>query len=420
MQNKAFRKNFCKYFTRQNIKIQKERDPNTIQLILKYATKFRMSVTQTAYIKLFQFVCIILVVYSIYEQFIEYLKNEDSSSISFRKFNHEKRDLYPIYSICMHSTKGAILKLPPKDLGNETRLGMSSFHKMLIGIEELHENFNDIDFENNTVDIFNEFFQMFVSFTKQGKEAVSWPGNQKSKSSHSPPFYRSYNDSYFCCITKDVKFTKSQILHYDYLVLNAQKLYNYMKNVSNYDNTTNLFLYVHHPGQLVREFGKQTFQLNQLDFQNAINGTGNYHEIHLSHVEVVRKRFDGIIQCNATLDDEDDMWIQKAISSVKCIPTYWKKTSSDTIKPNLPECNCSTQYANLHKHFLPPNNFESTTKLYKEPCNQMRITLNLLQKDLHNPGSALVLAFNYNTEEYRETLNHRAFGELSRKLILFV
>jgi hypothetical protein len=311
----------------------------------------------------------------------------------------------------MHSTKGAILKPPPKDLGNEDSFGIESYHKMLIGNEQLHKNFKDIDFENNTVDIFHEFFDMFVSFTKQGKEVISWPSSKKN---YTPPFYRSYHDPYFCCITKDVKFTKSQILHYDYLVLSAQKLYNYMKNVSNYDNTTNLFLYVHHPGQLVREFGKQTFQLNWLDFENAINGTGNYHEIHMSHVEVVRKRFDGIIQCNATIDNEDNMWVQNSIKSAKCIPSYWKNVylSSDAIEPNLPECNSSFQYANLHKYYLPPNNFENITKLYQEPCNQMRITLNLLQKDLHSPGSALVLAFNYNTEEYRETLNNRAFGEL--------
>ena len=316
-----------------------------------------MSVIQTAYIKVFQFVCIILVVYSIYEQFIEYLKNEDSSSVSFRKFNHDLRDLYPTYSICMHSTKGAILK--PPLLGNETRLGSDSYHKMLLGNEQLHNNFNDIDFENNTVDIFHEFFDMFVSFTKQGKEVSSWPRIKNSKKNDTPPFYRSYHDPYFCCITKDVKFTKAQILHYDYLVLNAQKLSNYMKNVSNYDNQINVFLYVHHPGQLVREFGKQTFQLNLLDFENAMNGTGNYHEIHMSHVEVVRKRFDGIIQCNATLDNEDGMWVQNAITSAKCIPSYWKNVylSSDAIKPNLPECNCSIQYANLHKHNLPPNNF---------------------------------------------------------------
>ena len=171
-------------------------------------------------------------------------------------------------------------------------------------------------FENHVVDISREFIDMFLSFTKQGERTgSSWFRKEQSKTN--PPFYQSYHDPYFCCITKNVKFTKSQILHYDYLVLNAQKLQDFVKNVSNYDNTINLFLYVHHPGQLVREFGKHTFQLNWLDFENAINGTENYYEIHMSHVEVVRKRFDGIIQCNATLEDEDNCQ-DRSLKGMQC------------------------------------------------------------------------------------------------------
>jgi hypothetical protein len=374
-----------------------------------------MIAIQTAYIKVFQFVCIIFVVYMIYGQFMEYLENEDSSSVSFRKFNQDQRDVYPTYSICMHSAKGAILKVQPKNLEKETHLGIDIYHNILIGKEKVHKRFKDIKFENNVVDISQEFIDMFVSFTKQGEQSISWPKNEKSKKTDTTPFYKSYHDPYFSCITKDVKFTKSQILHYDYLVLNAQKLHNFVKNVSEYDKTTNLFLYVHHPGQLVRQFGKRTFQLNSLDFKNAINGTGNFHEIHLSQVEVVRKRPDGIIQCNNKLLDEDDMYIRTAIKYAKCIPSFWKNVylSSDTVESHLPECNSSIQYADIHRNFLPPNSFESTAKMYKEPCNQMRVTFNLLQKSPTTPlRSSLVLAFNYNTEEYRETRNHRLFGEL--------
>ena len=374
-----------------------------------------MSKIQTAHIILFQFVCIILVVYVIYEQIVEYLKNEDSSSVSFRRFNQDQRDLYPTYSICMHSIKGAILKAQPKDFENEPQFGMDSYHKVLIGKKKLQKNFKNINFENNVVDIIPEFIDMSVSFTKQGEEGIAWTRKEKSKNNDIPPFYKSYHDPYFSCITKDVKFTKSQILHYDYLVLNAEKLHNFVKNVSDYDNTTNLFLYVHHPGQLVREFGKHTFQLNSLDFENAFNGIGNYHEIHVSQVEVVRQRRDGISQCNDTLSNEDDMFIRTAVQYSKCIPSFWKNLylSTDTIGSKLPECNSSIQYANIHRNFLPPNNFENITKLYKEPCNQMRVTFNVLQKSATNiPRGFLVLAFNYDTEEYRETLNHKAFGEL--------
>ena len=362
-------------------------------------------------IKLFQLFCIVLVAYLTYEQFLQYLKNEDSSSVSFRKFNQEKRDLYPSFSICMHSKKGGILQGSSKPSGLKTDLEMEMYHKMLIGKEKLDQRFEDIDFDHNAVEILDEFVEMFVSYTKQGKDLNPWHRYKKSNP-ETPPFYKSYQDPYFRCISKPIKFTKHQILHYDYLVMNSLDFYNYISNVSHFDNSTNLFLYVHQTGQLVREFGKQSFQLNLMDFLNAMKDTNNYREIHISHVEVVRKRSDGVTPCNDELEDEDRLWIESVVSSAKCIPTYWKRfnlTSPDD-GPNLPVCNSSTQYDILHTHYLPPNNFDYVTRLYKEPCSQMKITLNLLQKDLPSPDNSLVLAFNYNTEEYRETVSHRSFG----------
>ena len=379
----------------------------------------KMSVADAVSIKVFQLFCIMLAFYMTYEQFLLYSKNEDSSSVSYRKFNQEEKDMYPSISVCLHSTKGAILMETdePGDTNlNEDALTVDEYHKMLVGHEELRNGFNTINFDHMAVDIVNQFIDVSVSYTKQGNEFNPW--NRASNNSTMSPFYKSYHDPYFLCITKTLKFVKHQILHYDYLVLNSQKLYHY---VSKFDNHTNLFLHVHHPGQLVREFGKQTFQLNRLDFQNAINGTGNYREIHISDLEMVRKRFDGVDPCNDTLENEDHYWLKNVINDVNCVPSFWKEIylssqmyqeNVSSINSNVPDCNSSIQYANIHKNYLPPNNFDRVTRLYNEPCNRMRLTLNILQKDKKNLNNALILAFNYNIEEYRETLNHRAFGKL--------
>ena len=361
-------------------------------------------------IKLFQIFCIGLVIYMTYEQFLQYLKNEDSSSVSFRKFNDEKRDLYPSFSICMHSTEGAIIK--KKSEFKEDPFESELYHKMLTGKMNLNVSFHGIEFDNIAVDILNEFVDMFVSYTKQGQDLNSW--HRHKNSNDTPPFYLSYQDPYFRCITKSIQFVAQQILHYDYLVLNSQDFSNFTSFAK--DDSSNLFLYVHHPGQLLKEFGKQSFQLNLLDFQNAMNDTHNYRELHISHVEVIRKRSDGVIPCNEALKDEDRLWIESVIQDVNCIPSYWKGLYFPTREPRLdiPECNSSKQYHDIHKHYLPPNSFEAATKLYQKPCNQMKITMNLLQKDIASPDSSLVLAFNYNTEEYRETLSYRAFGKVYR------
>ena len=368
-----------------------------------------MKVIEFTYIKIFQCFCITLVIYMTYKQFLEYQKNEDSSSVSYRNFNQDERDVYPSFSICLHSTKGSILK--PK-FSKHGRDEIDKFHKMLIGRENLDKSFKQINYEENAIDIVEEFFDMFVTYTKKGEQFFTWQRKMKNKTK--VPFYKSYQDPYFHCITKSVKLNKHQSIHYDYLVLNANKLHEFTKNVLTYDDTTNLFIYVHHPGQLVREFGKQTFQLNFFDFEAALNGSHNHQEIHITQVEVIRKRADGMIKCNPELRNEDHEWVVNAVRSVGCIPKFWKKiysTRPDEV-PILTECDSARDYDTIHKHFLPPNNFETVAKRYTNPCDQMKITTNLMQKDMINTENTIVLAFNYKSEEYRETLNHRAFGKL--------
>ena len=91
---------------------------------------------------------------------------------------------------------------------------------------------------------------------------------------------------------------------------------------------------------------------------------------------------------------------------------YWRDIHRSTLGHcKVPDCNFSGQYENIHDQYLPPNNFDAGAKLYDSPCNQMRTTLNYLQKDLSTADSVLVLAMSYNTEEYREVLNHRAMGK---------
>ena len=161
------------------------------------------------YTKLFQIGCIVLAMFMTYEQFLKYSKNEDSSSVSFRGFNYEERDVYPTFSICMHSTKGAILKRSPNFEGLHTPAGQNMYHKMLIGKDELRKEFHNFNFDENSVDVLEDFVNMFVSYTKQGKQISPWSRQDKNKSNS--PFYKSYQDPTNFCITRKDIFVKNQI-----------------------------------------------------------------------------------------------------------------------------------------------------------------------------------------------------------------
>ena len=102
-----------------------------------------MSAIEFTYIKIFQTFCIVLVIYMVYQQILEYQKNEDSTSVSYRNFNQDERDLYPSYSICMHSTKGAILNGKSFSSGKPDSLEIDELHKMLIGRKKLDDKFKE-------------------------------------------------------------------------------------------------------------------------------------------------------------------------------------------------------------------------------------------------------------------------------------
>ena len=59
---------------------------------------------------LFQIGCFVIAGYMVNHQFQLYVNNEDSSSVSYRKFNAEPQDTYPTYTVCISSVYGDIFK----------------------------------------------------------------------------------------------------------------------------------------------------------------------------------------------------------------------------------------------------------------------------------------------------------------------
>ena len=58
----------------------------------------------------FQIGCFMLAGYMAYQQFQLYVSNNDTSSVSYRKFNSGPQDLYPTFTVCLHSYHGGIFR----------------------------------------------------------------------------------------------------------------------------------------------------------------------------------------------------------------------------------------------------------------------------------------------------------------------
>ena len=362
-------------------------------------------------LRVFQLICISTVLILVYYQFQVYMDNKDTSAVGYRKFNDEKRDLYPAISVCLHSPQGAIFdKSNPliQDIG-----GVKRYQDMLLGKENTTSDFNNINLRNVTLSMFDDFVEVFFTMTKQGDVIDTWDPTMEhsmnaSQYSEKHPFFKSFQDPYFLCMTKKVSYVPNQILNFASLVFKASTLYK--------SGIENLLVYMHPQGQLTRQFGKQIVQLRTSNFKKAMNGSSNYYTIHINQVEVLRKRENAVVPCNIALQNEDKVWREHIMKKVGCIPDYWSelhpdlKTQVNMTRNTIPleKCSKQNQFKLLSKHYLPPKHTDNGTNLYTGPCNQMGTTASVTQSDLNEKN--LVLGFSYVVEEYRETINSRAFN----------
>ena len=364
--------------------------------------------------KLFQMTCIWLVLFMVYQQFKLYLNNQDSSSVSYRSFNLQEKDLYPTFSICLHSNKGGILKPNFAKNRQYAYATIDQHHKILLGHDNITKELQNIEFDEIALDLLEDFVDM--TFTNLLRTVASeWQRNVNI--SQQSPFYKSYQDPYFRCISKPVSFTKNKILD-DIVVFNAHNLYQHISNMRNYLSIeTDVLIFVHHRHQLVRELGKKILILTEDDFRQSINGLNDFRDIQMSQVEVLRKRKDGRSKerCDPKLEDDDKMWREKVMEAVNCIPNYWKGLYSypNMKPPDLPECNSSIQYDYISHNFLPPTiHLENGTNLYREPCDHMNVILSISSTSRKlTETKTLMLRFRYDVEEYREIINREAFGK---------
>ena len=351
-----------------------------------------------------------------------YAENKDSSSIGFRRFNQEDRDTYPAVSLCFQSRDGDIFNENHKLLKKLGPNAGRKYQDIMLGHKNAtFENYN-ISYDEVTKNVFNDLIQLYFVMTKQGDLIDSWQPNEESLevddfdenenteldfpfSISKNPFYKSYQDPYFLCMTQKQKFAHNQLLNLRSFVLKPSIFYK--------SNIENLLVYLHHPGQLIRQFGKQILHLTRSHFKNALNKSNTYYSIHINQVEILRKRSDAKVPCNHSLQDDDRAWKENVIKKVGCIPPYWFEPYSDESNKDkklydssIRKCTDPEQLFQISEHFLPPKHTDNGTNLYDGPCNQMVVSAGVTQSDVEEN---LIIGLNYFVEEYRETINRRAF-----------
>ena len=141
--------------------------------------------------------------------------------------------------------------------------------------------------------------------------------------------------------------------------------------------------------------------------------------LHVTSIDVLRKRQNAPTPCNEKLYQEDNQWIESAINALNCTPSFLKRFTQNLVASNTTLDNqvCTQrQYSNFKNLYSPESRFRKIASLYMQPCVEMRSTVSSTHSLISfNVTTVMRLIFKigYEDEGYRETTNYRAFGLLS-------
>ena len=241
--------------------------------------------------KLVLSLCLISTGYMTFVQLRYYIINQDQSSISFRKFNSELHDQYPTFTLCwVHynylKNNHALVE------ADGVRV---SYLDVLQGRKKVTSDFTMITFDEAVTDFFHDIVNTTYTKTKHGEKI-----NIKGRSAEDP-YVKSHQDSNRICYTKKSSYDKNLILDHEFIELNLDE----MNSPTMFtDDVSQINLYVHQRGQLIRQMGNPVFSLDigylkQLteDKKDTKDGTTGYYTYELvfrvTQVEVLRKRVKG-------------------------------------------------------------------------------------------------------------------------------
>ena len=313
--------------------------------------------------KLFFILCLVLSCYMAYLQLKDYMKNEDSASISYQVFNNQEKDEYPTFTICFSGYGG----------------------------ENFENDFNATGLKYATMQNIQRPMTLM-----QGEiplvAKLSLPGKT--------------------CLTKTIPYQKDLKQLFDNLGITISWLNIWDMEVE---------LYIHERDKLLRSFGKPPpaaiFSPN--DYSDGI--CKNYE---INDVEVLRKRENSKVPCNKSLSDEDGYIMTRVMQKAECIPDFWEQFADQKGLANiLPKCTSDEDDGKIMEsfgHFMA--GIIGMKVDYVETCTQMTMSIATTSMDcqcrltydddtmqgFYN-DTCLEINVSYKEDEYKEIQNSRAF-----------
>ena len=338
---------------------------------------------------IFLLLCLSLAIHFVSKQIFQYRKNDDKSSISFKRYHTTKDDKYPTFSVCF-SIDGSYPETLFQDDIIKAKLDIdaSDYHYMLIGLLKGKTNFSLLEYDEAKWDLLL-MFEEFLINTFDGNPVVHWTNDNHETSQ--APFFTGYQDPMELCLTRNNNFSSKITIHRENLKLLTK----------NWIGT--LTLYMHYPGQLMSVFNRRQ-PIVSIDLSDS-PVIPNSFSIGITQLQILRKRQDSVAYCNPDLNNDlDTRWRETFMYKSNCIPTYWKllDKSLNFNEKRFNDCSTSEDYLDLGNDILKLEEVE-----YEESCTWPTIISSVKKDSLDPYDSSVVFDILHNSEYYLEIKNSR-------------
>ena len=364
-----------------------------------------------------------------YLQFSYYLSNRDLVAISYRKYNTEEKDEYPTFTLCFSNYyTGGISRRKGIDLisSNETKKSNGTpiydvfnslhyrYYEYLQGFSyEPSNNFQDIQYDNYSIDIYDEIYESSESYSEgYDEDGFKFPGLS---------VMQTFSNSEKVCYTKNISFQKDFKQVKDVIRLNSTLLVETEVSVS---------VFVHQKNRLIRNFDRvilsishENLKRNNTQKDVPLDGKCLKKILNIEQIDVLLRREESNIPCNKSLTDEDGYIFSLVLQKVGCIPTFWRQYE-EKFEGNkaLIGCRSSEDYRKFADEYEKVvKSLDSNNRLYIQPCTQMMVSTTTRdekgycftgsfwtgRRDVSN--STLEFEVHYNEHLYREVKNTKAY-----------
>ena len=381
----------------------------------------------------FNITCFIFTFFVTYDQFKKYLKNEDTSSYKIRNYRKTADNQYPDISICFSNRLSLNsansydkYKFPilfdswgQNELVYLTQDGHVNEGYSLRNITNSKENLEFPPIEQNTTGslqhhwLLEAFGPSWVvsSNTEYDKYFKMENRFQQPKAKH----LITWLDAGTVCVTRQITYTSFDVMERQMIQLKPEKM-----QIFDF-----FWIVIHPPHQLIRTLGSSSIakMIGTATYRGIIptkyNKATNLVDVYLTNVKMVQRRPKTDDPCDEFLKDDDEKWMDHAVSGLECIPIFWgNSTYNSKAARTFPNCNEHNQYQQALK-------FSRDTDIihdkYAPPCKTLVSTSHFdvasteaekLTSEISNPlieQKSILIRIRYKMKNFEEIINKRAF-----------